>query len=193
MKNIVMCKENPMNTRIFNYRVEFQARGAAHIHAVLWIDFDKALPHNLNNSVIKSAFRKFRRDVNLFPEEEQEVIKFIDTFVTCTTDKVEAKKLLLRDSGDKDAIASRVVNIAATVNRHKHSKSCRKYNTKCRFSYPKLPSLRTILTKDKDIYYKDELNSISDDIIVRDQWIGNKMKTSHKILDAVGEVLFDYD
>ena len=41
MKTIVMSKENPMNTKFFNYRVEFQARGAGHIHGVLWIDFDK--------------------------------------------------------------------------------------------------------------------------------------------------------
>ena len=27
MKYIVMSKENPMNTNLFNYRVEFQARG----------------------------------------------------------------------------------------------------------------------------------------------------------------------
>ena len=60
VKNIIMAKDNPMNTKPYNFRVEFQARGAAHIHGVLWIDFDRKLPHNINNIQIKSAFRKFR-------------------------------------------------------------------------------------------------------------------------------------
>ena len=79
--------------------------------------------------------------------EEKEVIKYIDTFVTCTLDKNEAKKLLIRDCGDEDAIAAKAVEIAATVNSHRRNKSCRKYNTACRFYYPKLLSARTLLTK----------------------------------------------
>ena len=82
--HVIMAKENPMNTKIYNYRVEFQARGAGHIHGVLWVDFDRKLPNNLDNNIIKSAFNKFRHDDNLLPEEEEEVIKYIDTFVTCT-------------------------------------------------------------------------------------------------------------
>ena len=87
MKHIVMSKDNPMNTKLYNYRVEFQARGAGHIHGVLWVDFDKNLPNDLDNNVIKSVFNKFRHDDNLLPEEEEEVVKYIDTFVTCTSDK----------------------------------------------------------------------------------------------------------
>ena len=41
-----MAKDNPMNPKIYNYRVEFQARGAAHIHGVIWIDFDAKLPND---------------------------------------------------------------------------------------------------------------------------------------------------
>ena len=125
-----------MNTNLFNYRVEFQARGAGHIHGVLWIDFDKELPNDLDNKVIKAAFNKFRHNDDLSAEEESEVIKFIDTFVTCSSDKDEAKKLLIRDCGDKDAVALKSANIAKTVNKHKHNRTCRKYNTKCRFNYP---------------------------------------------------------
>ena len=33
--------------------------------------------------------------------------KYIDTFVTCTSDKDEAKKLLFRDCGNKDKIAAK--------------------------------------------------------------------------------------
>ena len=55
LKHIVMTKDNPMNTNLFNYRVEFQARGAAHIHGVLWIDFEQNLPNGLDKNVIKSS------------------------------------------------------------------------------------------------------------------------------------------
>ena len=44
IKHMVMSKENPMNVKLFNYRVEFQARGAAHVHGVLWVDFKKSFP-----------------------------------------------------------------------------------------------------------------------------------------------------
>ena len=55
LKHIVMAKDNPMNTNLFNYRVEFQARGEAHIHGVLWIDFEQNLPNGLDKNVIKSS------------------------------------------------------------------------------------------------------------------------------------------
>ena len=74
MKHIVMAKENPMNTKLFNYRVEFQARGAAHVHGVLWMDFDEALPNNLYSNIIESAFNKFRHDENLTPERSNDIM-----------------------------------------------------------------------------------------------------------------------
>ena len=121
-------------------------------------------------------------------------MKYIDTFVTCTTDKDEVKHLLIRECGDKDAIAEKVVDIASTVNKHKHSKSCRKYrNNKCRFNYPKLPSRRTIITKALEIYYKDELSSRQSDIEVKDKWLTERMKTNNNILENIKEILASYD
>ena len=123
MKHVIMSKENPMNVKIFNYRVEFQARGAAHIHGVLWVDFDQTFPNGINGEILKSVFQKFKNNENLEKQEELEAIKFIDTFVTCTQDKDEAKKLLIRESGDKDIIAAKAVEIASTVNQHRHNKT----------------------------------------------------------------------
>ena len=90
--------------------------------------------------------------------------KFIDTFVTCSSDKDEAKKLLMRECGDKDAVAEKAADIAKTVNKHKHNRTCRKYNTKCRFNYPKYPSMRTIITHSPEVFYKNELNRFQDDL-----------------------------
>ena len=143
---------------MFNYRLEFQNRGAAHIHGVIWVDFDKAFPNNLDNPVLKSVFQKFKNDVNLEEREEQEVIKYIDTFATCSLNNTEVKKLLIRECGDKDAIATNVTETARTVNKHRHNKSCRKYHTRCRFNYLKLPSENTMLTKIPEVYYSKELS-----------------------------------
>ena len=37
MSKIVMAEKSPMKTQFYHYRVEFQARGAGHIHGVLWV------------------------------------------------------------------------------------------------------------------------------------------------------------
>ena len=35
---IVMGQNNPMNVQYFTYKVEFQERGAGHIHGTLWLN-----------------------------------------------------------------------------------------------------------------------------------------------------------
>ena len=69
-----MVKDNPMNTSLFNCRIKFQARGAAHIYGVLRCDFDSSLPNGIDNILVKSAFNKFRWDHPLTIEED-EIIK----------------------------------------------------------------------------------------------------------------------
>ena len=39
-KHIVLSKKSKMPVQYYNYRVEFQMRGAGHIHGVLWLDLD---------------------------------------------------------------------------------------------------------------------------------------------------------
>ena len=38
---ILSNKDNPMKIKHISYRVEFQGRGAAHIHGTLWLDIKK--------------------------------------------------------------------------------------------------------------------------------------------------------
>lgn len=71
-----------MNPQYFNCRVEFQTRGAGHIHGVIWVDLDKPLPNVIENKAVKSAFDKFKKQQLLTNEEEVNVIKFIDCFIT---------------------------------------------------------------------------------------------------------------
>ena len=38
---VMMGKNNPMHVKTFTYKVEFQDRGAGHIHGTLWLRLDK--------------------------------------------------------------------------------------------------------------------------------------------------------
>ena len=53
---------------------------------------------------------------------------FVDRFVTCS-------------------LQNSVQKIVSEVQIHHHSKSCRKYGTNCRFSYPRFPSKLTIIAE----------------------------------------------
>ena len=41
IKQIVMDKSNPMAVKYYSTKVEFQGRGAAHNHGVLWVDVNR--------------------------------------------------------------------------------------------------------------------------------------------------------
>ena len=128
--HVIMGKNNPMMVKFYSYRVEFQNRGAAHIHGVLWTDIDK---HEEQYPGITVAFQKFRHFQPLAPEEETAICKFADASVTCSTSPAQ--------------VGTEVSQIALKVNHHHHTRACRKYNGVCRFNYPRLPSCQTLLAK----------------------------------------------
>ena len=150
------------------------------------------MPNNIDNTLIKSAFTKFRHDNNLLLEKEIEVTKFIDTFVTCSSDPAEVEPLILRECKNKQAMAERAVNIAVEVNQHKHSRSCRKYGTSCRFHYPKYPSRRTVITKPPEIFYKQQLDEL-DSLEAQEKWLHERMTSNAKFLKHVKDKLSSYD
>ena len=89
----------------FFYRVEFQQRGSPHIHMLIWIENAPKLEKNT----------------------EEEIIQFVDNYLTCSTDDGEIGQLVELQS-------------------HKHSKSCRKKGKAiCRFGFPLPPLPRTLL------------------------------------------------
>ncbi|KAK0134798.1 OTU domain-containing protein 4 [Merluccius polli] len=67
-------------------------------------------------------------------DTDAEVARFIDTYITCETPP------------EADAELYDIVN---TVQKHsmRHSKTCRKKNTVCRFNFPRPPSSRTFITR----------------------------------------------
>ena len=64
-----------------------------------------------------------------------------------------------------------------SVNIHHHTKTCRKYNTSCRFYFPRFPSLRTVIAEPVRLY------SASHEVQKE------KLKQSKEILKKVRDVL----
>ena len=126
IRHIVRGRNNPMHVTYYTYRVEFQVRGAAHIHGVLWLDLNK-----LNNDIpnISNTLNKLTNNEELNQEEETVISQFVNKFVTVDSD-------------------TSIRNIVKDVQKHNHTKTCRKGGQKhCRFGFPRLPSKETLLAK----------------------------------------------
>ena len=175
-----------MNVDKYSYKVEFQDRGAGHVHGTLWVNLHE-IEHmrKLENgtlvrktqyegeglkdeyttpfSGITEAFKKFRNGEDL-EDEESAIIEFIDQFTTVSL--------------CADEVGKEVVRIVSEVNTHHHTKTCRKGHPKCRFRYPKFPIWKTILVKP---YPKCEFDEEKD----------NNLKYYAETLAKVKEVLED--
>ena len=58
-----MAKGSDMPVEYYNYRVEFQARGAGHIHGVLWIDMkDDKIVNNPKFADLEKTFKAIKRE-----------------------------------------------------------------------------------------------------------------------------------
>ena len=154
-KHVIFGSNNPMKVRHITYRVEFQGRGAGHIHGVLWVDleeinkdmleelkeeiekFEEEMISNENKegkvnieTVLVDAYNKLRSNEKLKKAEGRALEVFADKFCTCSLNREE--------------VGEKVVRIAKLVNEHGHSKSCKKRTPKCRWKYPKFPIDKTI-------------------------------------------------
>ena len=98
---------------------------------------------------LSAAFKKFQTKQELLEHEELAVIRFVDRFTTCTLNEavIESK---LEDNTLKKR-AKDIVKIVEEVNRHRDTKSCRKYNTKFRYGFPRFPIWKTIISRPLDV------------------------------------------
>ena len=129
IKHIVMGDKNPMHAEYYNFRVEFQSRGAGHIHGTLWLEMDE-----IEKSVpgIKDIFKKLKTGATLLPTEQVTAAAFVDKFISCSSD-IEG-----------------VSEIVEEVQVHHHTKTCYKKGKDCRFGFPRLPSEKTIIAQPLD-------------------------------------------
>ena len=56
-REIIFGRNNPMCVRHISYRVEFQGRGAGHIHGVLWLDLKAIKVPNVDNSDLQKGLQ----------------------------------------------------------------------------------------------------------------------------------------
>ena len=99
INKILLQKSNPMSVQFYSYKVEFQERGAPHIHGVLWLNiaelenlsringkFSKTQTGNDKplKGILKT-FTKLRISDKLDNEDCQRLISFIDGFITVST------------------------------------------------------------------------------------------------------------
>ena len=98
-------------------------------------------------------------------EEIKSLENFVDEFTTVST--------------NKNKVGERVSRIVLEVNKHHHTKSCRKYDTSCRFLFPRYPSIKTIIAK--------PISGVSNEQKTK------LLQTFNKILMKVSEVLMDED
>ena len=136
MKNILMAESSPMHTQFYHYRVEFQLRGAGHIHGVLWIDLAKLEEKNPELKGLKDIMAKLRTSSRLDDVERETTAKFVDKFVTCS----------LEDYGELSDTVRDVQTHRHSGNRKKKT-GCYKKGSVCRFGYPRFPSDRTIIAQ----------------------------------------------
>ena len=87
---------------------------------------------------LKSALRKCQENEIPNETENRAIVSFVDKFVTCSLQDPRSSK------------------IAASVQRHHHTFTCRKAGSKCRFQFPRFPSMHTILAKPLRIVFKND-------------------------------------
>ena len=187
---ILMGKNNPINVKFISYRIEFQGRGAAHIHGTLWLDLkkiEKSAPflkkmaeQGIENgmSILSEAFCKFRDNSKLNETEKYAIAIFTDMFITCSLNPNTVGKAF-----DMEKFGNRIVKIAMTVNCHHHTKSCKKYQDKCCYGFPRFPLKKTLVIDKNE--YNEEDNSNADS--------KSDSCNYNKILSDIEEVLVDED
>ena len=162
IQHIIMSQESPMQVEFFNYRVEFQMRGAGHIHGVLWVNFQKFIEKH--KQILREKFnideddptKEYPPDYFIFDDIEK-------TFEDLSEDKVlqDTQMKSLAKFADKFISCSlkneKVSDVVKDVNYHKCTRSCQKYGSLCRFHFPKLPIHETIVSSPAKIVEKDEI------------------------------------
>ena len=203
MSKIVMGKKNPMCTNYYTYKVEFQDRGAGHIHGTLWLNLDNleqlekgrdgkikspakkiSEDHKKdeNNdkkrgymSGLKLAFAKLRKNEKLDEDDKEVLANFIDEFTTVSI--------------HGNTVGNDVAKIAQEVNKHHHTKTCRKHDITCRFKYPRFPSPKTIVVT--PCYASDAKERETK--LTRHREVLSKVKAVLDDEDAISKIMDKYD
>ena len=155
INDVIMSKANPIGeVEDYYYRTEFQQRGWPHIHMVAWV---KNAPKLNENS-------------------EEEVIEFVDKYITCEIPPESDKELH---------------DIVTSVQMHskRHTKSCRKTGKVCRYYFPKPPSNNTFICTPTDMTDPIEGNEDDPDYVEAVNKRMSDKKEAKETLEKLWELL----
>ena len=146
-----MAEQSSMKVNYYQDRTEFQSRGNlskdfdymhlltvtvftgnAHIHGSAWSDFkklEKIYPG------LQIVFLKLKERHKLEENDLYCIVKFLNDNITCTLSVKNIMKF-----GISEHRAEFISQTVKEVNIHHHTKTCRKYETDCRFLFPRYPS-----------------------------------------------------
>ena len=201
MDLIVMGDNNPMMVEYYTYKVEFQERGAGHIHGTLWLKLemierlvrtdedhlildDEDLDDDNDGTGkekerpfkgISSAFKRLKNNEELSEKEKEALKNFIDEFTTVSTNEA--------------TVGEKVSRMVLEVNIHSHTKSCRKYDCPCRYFYPRFPSTKTIISepiRGMDDKEKKERLKKYEDTLTKVKDILNDPEAIEEIIKTIG-------
>ena len=151
------CKQFYLQHYDFYKHHQF-TQGLPHLHGVFWLKED--------------AVKDYKKKDDNTQFDDSEIGKLIDNWISCS---LENKIKIKKENGETEECPDDALNkLVSEVNVHKHTKTCRrgnyhcycphkiadakgtinehteackKRNNFCRFSFPKLPSDRTLIAK----------------------------------------------
>ena len=197
-REVIFGRNNPLKVRHISYRVEFQGRGAGHIHGVLWLDLKEMKIKEVKNSDLQDGYNRLRHNLPLKTEQLTAMENFTDAFVTCTRCVSVAGLQLLGPDAGEEAIkraGEEAVKKAEDLNWHGHSKSCTKGSgPQCRWKFPRYPLQRTIfvdVNREKDEEDYEMKAEERDDILNRvmgvlvEEGEGGRLVLSRKVKEIM--------
>ena len=168
---IMMGRNNPLRIKYWSDKMEFQGRGAGHIHGVAWSDLkevskliekekdigvilskseaesdeeEKNVDGDISN--LERAYKSLRENIPLNDAEENALIDFVDRSVTCSLNPDMVAKMIDINRSKEDGL--KIIDIVKACLNHYHTKACGKYvSPGCRFRFPKFPMWKPILTR----------------------------------------------
>ena len=115
----------------------------------------------------------------LSDDSDDKVVEFIDRYVSC---ELPAKE----EDEEMNEIISNV-----QMHTRRHSKSCKKKGTECRFNFPKPPSDRTFVIRHQPNDDDDSKKKLDDMEVSDSEQDGDDLKVAVEVLKSVREAVLD--
>ena len=138
-KHILTSTKLPFHILFYADRIEFQARGYPHTHGLGWGDLDKI---DSEFPGFKMAMSKVTSGTDFDILDKKILISFADACISCSSDVSD-----IMSFGLDFKIAKTIQLRINQFNVHRHSKSCKKFNNKCRFFFPRFPADVTLIAE----------------------------------------------